>query len=147
MSAIIIAKNPFVLPPAPSDYLLINLDKPFKELSLPELLLILGMKLIKQEEHTKWFKMSKIAKMLRNHRLRYPGSIHAKDLNEQMIKFAKNNDIIHGYVADQVYGVWADYLTEENEERRKTEVKLQFRRILYSHPYAEAQFAKPDEPR
>jgi hypothetical protein len=144
--ATIIVNTPFALPSAPLDYLLINPDKPFKELCLNDLLLILGMKLTKDEEYTKWFKMSKIATMLRNYRLSYPGSIHAKDLNEQMIQHAKNNDTIHGYFNDQVYGVWAHYLTEDNKERRKTEVKIQFRRVLYSHPYAEAQFAKPDEP-
>ena len=96
----------------------------FWHIDLEEMLLRLGQKVIQGDQRDEWLSMVQVASLCRRYRLKWQGGSTRAPKLEQATKdyLEKNADIMGG-------GVKVEYKTEFNEDRRRDELFLKFRKL------------------
>jgi len=128
---IITFKNQPPTQPVNADYMITELHDPknFWNIDLGELLLRLGQKVIQGNQRDEWLSMVQVASLCRRYRLKWQGGSTSAVKLEQAAKdyLDKHGDINGG-------GVKVEYKTEFNEDKRRGDLFLKFRR-LYGDGY------------
>ena len=98
--------------------------KDFWNIDLGEMLLRLGQKVIQGNQRDEWLSMVQVASLCRRYRLKWQGGSTRAFKLEQVAKeyLDKHGDIKGG-------GVKVEYKTEFNEDKRRGDLFLKFRRL------------------
>ena len=122
---IITAKNPLPARPVSADYQITEFhdDEPWN-ITLGEMLIRLGQKVIQGNQRDEWLSMVQVASLCRKYRLKWQGGSTKATKLEQATKdyLEKNADIMGS-------GVKLECKTEFNEDRRRDELFLKFRKL------------------
>ena len=122
---IITVKNPLPARPVNADYQITEFhdDEPWN-ITLGEMLIRLGQKVIQGNQRDEWLSMVQVASLCRKYRLKWQGGSTKATKLEQATKdyLEKNADIMGS-------GVKLECKTEFNEDRRRDELFLKFRRL------------------
>ena len=99
-------------------------SKDFWNIGLGEMLIRLGQKLIQGNQRDEWLSMVQIASLCRRYHLKWQGGSTRATKLEQVTKdyFDKHGDISGG-------GVQVEYKTEFNEDKRRDDLFLNFRKV------------------